>query len=181
MIKADPRGSGRELAGAMFPIVILALTMFKLDKGVQLLLVQLVFLFFSTIAEECRGTFVCSILSPLCIFLQGIHRPEDEDVVLFCGKGLTHLARSCADAFRETVAGLTIQNREALQIAMAASIKQEQAAQQQSSGFQNTAVAQVGAVKKLDFAKFQKAPVISPSMPIEALAAVSGDSSTSTH
>lgn len=162
-VKSEPLGFGKYLAGTIFPAVSVILSTGKrMDDLILLLLLQLLFLFFSTVEENQRGLFVATVLNPLCKSLQG--KSDNSAISLFCGKGLTHLARTCQDSFRENVGLLNPENRAILQGAMAASIRQEQLSQQAGGNqtFIGGSSVSAGAVKKLDFAKFQK-PVASVS------------------
>jgi len=156
LIKSDPAGTGKVLASKIFPAAIIILkTISDIDDTIQLILSQLLFLYFTTIEETQRALFIATIIPVICGALQ--NKNESSSLLLFCGKGLTHLARTCQDAFKESIILLSTENRVILQTAMAAAVKQEQLLQQQSGSLgDGSGSGGGGQLKKLDLAKFQK-------------------------
>ena len=156
LIKSDPAGTGKVLASKIFPAAIIILkTISDIDDTIQLILSQLLFLYFTTIEDTQRALFIATIIPVICGALQ--NKNESSSLLLFCGKGLTHLARTCQDAFKESIILLSTENRVILQTAMAAAVKQEQLLQQQSGSLgDGSGSGGGGQLKKLDLAKFQK-------------------------
>jgi hypothetical protein len=159
-IKSDPQVTGKYLSAYLFPVILMVLSnTAKIDDSLHLLLAQIIFLCFSLIEEAQKRNFIGCILSPLSRSL--IDKIETSStLVLFCGKGLTHLARNYPENFKEHVLLLSPENRQALQASMASSVQNEQLqAQKAAASDQNTSGSiGIGMVKKLDFAKFQKNP-----------------------
>lgn len=166
-IKSDPTGAGKVLASKIFPPLLMILNSVRdIEESVQLSLTQILFLYFTTIEETQRNLFVVTILPVICESLR--NKDESSPLFLFCGKGLTHLARTCQEAFKESVILISVENRSVLQAAMAAAVKQEQLAQQQNGGDSGSGGRGSGGgqIKKLDIAKFQK-PTTSTVIPSE--------------
>ena len=161
-IKSDPQVTGKYLSAYIFPVILMVLSNpAKIDDSLHLLFAQIIFLCFSLIEEAQKRNFIGCILSPLSRSL--INKIETSStLVLFCGKGLTHLARNYPENFKEHVLLLSPENKQALQASMASSVQNEQLqAQKAAASDQSTSGSiGIGMVKKLDFAKFQKNPPV---------------------
>lgn len=109
------------------------------DESIELLLVQLVFLAFNVVPEAGRGDFVGVILPPLCSLMSS-QPVESSQTIQFAGKGLTHLARTHADIFREHVARLPEASRSVLQNVMRYVLQQSTALATPAAGGSGAAV-----------------------------------------
>jgi hypothetical protein len=123
---------------------------------VELLLVQILFLGFGYVTEDKHGVYVSMLMKPLNLIMA--KKPAQSPVVMFVGKGLTHIARVCANAFREQVAMLSEVERTTLQNVMRVALQQAAEVQQQQQTQHGSFATQTAApsAKKIDFAKFKR-------------------------
>ncbi len=126
-----------------------------LEDSLELQYVQLVFMAFALTQEGRRSEFLAVIVPALCAIL--LRKQSDCAVVQFIGRGLTHLARSCSEAFRDQIVLLSEQQRTCLQNVMRATIQQQQALEQQQAATvaSSTPSGPGLSLKKIDMSRYK--------------------------
>ena len=151
-IQADPMRSGPRLASAVVPSIIVRLSSSSVvtESGTSLIMVQILFLLFSFTPEVRRDVMLAVVLPPVCTLLT--REGASSSVTQLCGKGVTHLARACPEAFKAQVASLTDSHRLALQMSMRTVLDQQSAPSSVSPG----ASGEGPVVKKIDISRYRK-------------------------
>ena len=163
VIQSDSSRTGLALLEATFPAILAAISnqappLQKLDEAVELTLVQITFVGFNCSQETRRGDFVAVIVPPLCDWLVlqlqagGGAAIESKQVVLFVGKGMTLLARTSPDAFRDVVTSVGDVQRQALQVVMRLVLQQQA---NEATSASATAATAPPAVKKIDMSRYK--------------------------
>ncbi len=127
---------GAVLAEALLPAFLCRLGYSDADGEIRALLVKALLLLVSAAPEQQKGGLVELLVTPLCDKM--CRHADDAAFLALCGKGFTHLARLCPDAFRGQVAQLSESHRGVLQRVMMQAMQSQQQAEgggaQQSGG-----------------------------------------------
>lgn len=119
---------------------------------------QLIFAIFNVIPEDTpRQAYLSALFEPLCQLYT--RRGEADTITLMCGKGVTHIARTHPNLFRQEIGSLLPEQTAILQNLMRVALQNMQASQ--ASGTVSSPAAQSGggtpgSIKKLDMKKWNK-------------------------
>lgn len=143
---------GSLIAESTFPALVCKLSAGDIDGETRALLAKSLLSLVSLAAEENKGAVVELIVTPLCDAMT--RNPADQLYLTLCGRGFTHLARMCPDAFKAQVAQLSEGHRAVLQQVMMQALQSQQAVEssQQASHSSGGAPA-----LKINMAKFKTA------------------------
>lgn len=144
---------GAVLAEALLPALMCRLSYPDNDAETMASVAKALLTLVSVVSEAHRGALVDMLVVPLCERMH-VFRDSDPVFLSLCGKGFTHLARLCPDAFRGQVGQLSEVHRGILQQVMT------QALQQQSGGaslsLRASGSAPPAVALKLDMNKYKK-------------------------
>jgi len=126
------------------------------DDATELLCLQFLFLCFTVVQEGKRSLFLSTILTPVCSYL--MKRSIDGQASVFCGRGITHLARLCPEAFKDQVPKLSEERRAKLQHVMKSVLENQQSAERAGQYGNNVSDGNNSvSVKKIDISRYRKA------------------------
>lgn len=146
---------GKSLLESLFPSILYLLSGEAIqDESTAVLLVQLCFVSFNFTEADKKESFLTVLLSVLCYVLTA---RSWSSVVLLCGQGFTHLARSNADCFRNSILLLNAEQRATLQNAMKIALENSAAPDSTtSSSVSSTNAKPTISAKKIDLMKYKK-------------------------
>jgi hypothetical protein len=152
-VQTDLNKTGLRTMEAVFPAVmtILAGHATPVEETIELLFAQFVFVSFNCCDEARKADFIRMIVTPLCEVLSQKQQPQESAVAMFIGKGMTLLAKTAAEPFRDCVVALSEPLRAALQNVMRLVIQQQQAAESMAA----SAASASAPVKKIDMSRYK--------------------------
>jgi len=131
----------------------------KERENFELISVQLILFSFNLLEESRRAAMIELILPVLCQVLMRYAGRFDSPTILFCGKGLTALARTFPEVFRVQISTLSEAARTTLmEVMKSVQLQQQQQQQQQqqgATGGQSQPSSLATGPKKIDFSKFK--------------------------
>jgi hypothetical protein len=158
LIQSDFGKLGGCLMDAVFPAIMAVLAAAgsksgcgAVDEHVELSLVQFVFIAFNCCSESRRPDFICMVVPTLCEIVVQKPQPQESPVAMFIGKGMTLLAKTAAEPFRERIMSISENHRSALQNVMRLVIQQQQAAESMAAN----ASAANAPIKKIDMKRYK--------------------------
>jgi hypothetical protein len=154
LISSD-RAVGPVVSYTFLPCITTSLS-HSINSGspLELILVQMLFVIFNSLAEEqVKSEYVLYILPALCKLFQA--SPSlDKPASQFAGKGMTHIARTSPEILRYVIPKLDESSRGSLQAAMRLAMELEQQSQTVSQSAQTAS--KPLALKRIDSVKFKK-------------------------
>ena len=158
LVQVDPAGTGSLLVSVILPLLLCRLgdATEVPDDATELLSLQLLFLSFTLVQEGQRSVFLSAILTPVCTYLMKCS--VEGQASIFCGRGITHLARLCPEAFKDQVPKLSEDLRMKLQHVMKSVLENQQNTEKTNQYGTNISDSNSSAnVKKIDISRYRKA------------------------
>lgn len=142
---------GSLIAECTFPALVCKLSSSDIDTETRALLAKSLLSLVSLASEENKSAVVELIVTPLCDAM--VRNPGDQLYLTLCGKGFTHLARLCPEAFKSQVMQLSEGHRAVLQQVMMQALQSQQAAESQQQSSQSGGAPSM----KINMAKYKTA------------------------